>query len=49
MANCNPTPLQFSPLNRKKIETNFSGGSLTSDGGVLLLREMDGMIATQVM
>ena len=41
MINCTPNTLQFSPLNRKKIEANFTGGSITSDGGLLLLREVD--------
>ena len=41
MTNCTPSSLQFSPLNHKKIEANFSGGSITSDGGLLLLREID--------
>lgn len=41
MTNCTPAPLQFSPLNRKKIEASFSGGAITSDGGLLLLREVD--------
>ena len=33
--------LNFSPLNRKKVEANFEGGSITSNGGLLLLRETD--------
>lgn len=41
MANCTLTSLSFSPLNRKKIEASFSGGAITSDGGLLLLREVD--------
>ena len=41
MTNCTPSTIDFSPLNRKKIEANFSGGSITSDGGLLLLREVD--------
>src|SRR5690606_31311938 len=28
-------------LKRRKIEVEFSGGDVSSDGGVLLLREMD--------
>ena len=41
MANCTPTTMEFSPLNRKKIEASFTGGSIGSDGGILLLRELD--------
>lgn len=33
--------LKFSPLNRKQVEANFEGGSITSNGGLLLLRETD--------
>ena len=31
----------FSPLKRRRVEVNFEGGEITSDGGVLLLREVD--------
>ena len=34
-------PLSFSSLNRRSLEADFSGGSLTSDAGALLLREVD--------
>jgi hypothetical protein len=33
--------LSFSSLKRRKIEADFSGGDLTSDAGLLLLREVD--------
>ena len=33
--------MTYSSLNRKNIETNFSGGSITSNAGVMLLREVD--------
>ena len=33
--------ITFSPLKRRIIEANFSGGDLTSDAGLLLLREVD--------
>lgn len=33
--------LNFSPLKRRKVEVDFEGGEITSDGGVLLLRELD--------
>ncbi|MFH1613472.1 MAG: transposase [Planctomycetota bacterium] len=41
MTNCNTGPLLFSSLGRKKIQGDFNGGSLTSDAGALLLREVD--------
>jgi len=41
MTNCKPESLYFPPYNGKKIEVNFNGGDVTSDGGVLLLREID--------
>ena len=33
--------LNFSPLNGKKVEAHFAGGDITSNGGLLLLRETD--------
>lgn len=41
MTNCTENSFSFSPLGRKKVEANFSGGSITSNAGVLLLREVD--------
>ncbi len=41
MTNCTQTSFEFPVLNRKKIEAEFSGGEITSDGGVLLLRQID--------
>lgn len=41
MTNCTSSFIQFSPLNRKKIQASFNGGNITSDGGLLLLREVD--------
>ncbi len=41
MTNCTSSSIQFSPLNRKKVEAKFTGGEITSDGGLLLLREVD--------
>jgi len=38
---CNRQPLLFSSLGRKKIVADFTGGTLTSDAGGLLLREVD--------
>ncbi|AZR43559.1 IS1380 family transposase [Marinobacter salarius] len=36
-----PEKLTFSPLSRRQIEADFSGGHITSDAGLLLLREVD--------
>jgi hypothetical protein len=41
MTDCTPKSLNFSALNGKKVIGSFSGGSITSDGGLLLLREVD--------
>jgi len=41
MTQCNGLPLAFSSLGRKKIHADFSGGHLSSDGGAILLREVD--------
>jgi hypothetical protein len=36
-----PEKLTFSALSRCQIEADFSGGHITSDAGLLLLREVD--------
>ncbi len=41
MTNCTSKSIHFAPLNRKKVEASFSGGAIGSDGGLLLLREVD--------
>lgn len=41
MTNCTIKNIHFSPCKRKKVELNFKGGSVTSDAGALLLREID--------
>ncbi len=41
MTECIPTPLTFSSLGRRRLEADFSGGTLTTDAGALLLREAD--------
>jgi len=41
MTDCTTEPLLFSSLKRKSIQADFRGGRLTSDGGALLLREVD--------
>jgi len=44
MIDCNTQPLLFSNLKNKKIQADFNGGSLTSDAGAVLLREVDNRI-----
>lgn len=41
MTNCTQSRFEFPPLKRRQIEANFEGGDITSDGGVLLLRQVD--------
>ena len=41
MPNCTQGELSFPSFDRRKIEADFSGGDVSSDGGILLLREAD--------
>lgn len=41
MTECNQKPFSFSSVSRRRIEADFDGGTLTSDAGGLLLREVD--------
>ena len=41
---CNEQPLLFQDLGWRQVAADFSGGTLSSDGGVLLLREVDGRL-----
>jgi hypothetical protein len=41
MTDCNAKPIAFSSLGRQKVVADFNGGKITSDGGALLLREVD--------
>jgi hypothetical protein len=38
---CREEPLLFQDLGSRKVVADFSGGTLSSDGGVLLVRQMD--------
>src|ERR1700752_4248771 len=38
---CRNQPLLFQDLGPRKVVADFSGGTLSSDGGVLLLRQVD--------
>jgi hypothetical protein len=41
MPNCTQKEFGFPSFDRRKIEANFEGGNVSSDGGVLLLREAE--------
>ena len=41
MTQCNSNRLSFSNLCRQEVTADFDGGTLTSDGGMVLLREAD--------
>ena len=41
MTNCTQESFEFPRVNGRAVEASFSGGEITSDGGVLLLRQAD--------
>lgn len=41
MTECSKSPLIFTPLGSRRVEADFSAGTLTTDAGALLLREVD--------
>jgi hypothetical protein len=41
MTECNSQPIVFSSLARRQVVADFDGGTITSDAGALLLREVD--------
>jgi hypothetical protein len=41
MTDCTADAVEFSKLSRRKLQVNFGGGAVSSDGGLLLLREVD--------
>src|SRR5215211_4401437 len=41
MPDCNDELFKFPSFDRRKIEASFQGGEVSSDGGVMLLREAD--------
>lgn len=50
MPNCIEDRLEFPALKRRTVQAEFSGGDITSDGGVLLLRQVDRVLGlTQAM
>ncbi|MEW8042689.1 MAG: transposase, partial [Candidatus Thiodiazotropha endolucinida] len=41
MTDCTQEVFDFPALKRRKVQGEFTGGDITSDGGVLLLRQID--------
>ena len=41
MTKCTPKTFAFPAVKRRKVEVDFSGGDITSDAGLLLLRQAD--------
>jgi hypothetical protein len=41
MTECTQKSFEFPACKRRIVEANFQGGDITSDGGVLLLRQAD--------
>ena len=41
MAECSQLGFELAGLKDKKIEGNFEGGNVTSDGGLVVLRQVD--------
>ena len=45
MPNCTGREMLFGRVGRLEIEANFGGGALSSDGGVMLVRQVDRKIS----
>ena len=41
MPNCTADEMNFGRMGRRVIEANFQGGAISSDGGLMLLRQLD--------
>ena len=41
MIKCTTSKISFPPLKSRKLEINFEGGEITSDGGVFLVKQID--------
>lgn len=48
MPNCTGEQMLFGRVGRREIEANFDGGALSSDGGVMLVRQVDRKIGLSV-
>lgn len=44
MTNCTQESFDFPDVKKRVVEVNFEGGDITSDGGVVLLRQVDRLI-----
>jgi hypothetical protein len=44
LTECNPDLFGFAPVCRREVVGSFDGGTVTSDAGMLLLRQTDGII-----
>ncbi len=44
MTNCTSLNVEFPACRKRRVEVDFSGGEITSNGGVLLLRQADRLI-----
>jgi len=44
MTNCTQESFRFPPVKHRVVEASFDGGDITTDGGVLLLRQADGVL-----
>jgi Transposase DDE domain group 1 len=41
MPDCTSKQIEFEPFRRRRVEANFDGGEVSSDGGLLLLRKLE--------
>jgi len=41
MTNCGQTAFHLPPAKRRRVQAEFTGGEVTGDGGVLLLRRAE--------
>ena len=41
MTKCTQEPLRFPSFDRRLVEGGFEGGNVSSDGGVMLIRQAD--------
>jgi len=41
MTDCLPSPIYLPAFKGRKVEINFEGGDVTSDGGIVLLQQID--------
>ena len=49
MTQCNHGAMKFSSCRRRRVRVDFSGGSISSNGGALLLREVDRELWSKVV